>query len=127
LPGVTVNGLDAIKVYQTIREAAARARAGEGPTLVEAKVFRMTPHSSDDDDRSYRDREELEDMKARDPLKAFRRVLMERGVLTDKIDEEFEARAKAQVEDANQFAEEAPYPKVAEAGYPVYVEEINRG
>src|SRR3990170_3245207 len=66
LPGVSVDGLDVVAVYQAVAEAAARARRGDGPTLVEARVHRLTPHSSDDDDRSYRPRAEVEAMKAGD-------------------------------------------------------------
>ena len=84
LPGVSVDGLDALAVHAEITRAATRARAGEGPTVIEVRVNRMTPHSSDDDDRSYRPREEVEQMKQDDPLPAFEVVLREMKVLTEK-------------------------------------------
>ncbi len=124
LPGVTVDGLDPLQVYQAVSAAAARARAGEGPTLVEARVFRMTPHSSDDDDRSYRTREDVEAMKARDPLGGFRQFLRSQSVLSAEVEAEMEAQAKQQVEEAVAFAEAAPYPDVAEGAHPVYVEDV---
>jgi 2-oxoisovalerate dehydrogenase E1 component alpha subunit len=124
LPGVSVDGLDVVAVYEAVQQAAARARSGEGPTLLEARVQRLTPHSSDDDDRSYRPREEIEAMKAQDPLASFRRVLLGRKILTEKLDTELEAQAREQVEDAIAFAEAAPYPDVTEATYPVFVEDI---
>ena len=79
LPGVTVDGLDAISVHQAVSEAAERARSGDGPTIVETMVNRMTPHSSDDDDRSYRPREELEAQKAQDPVHLQRDKLLAAG------------------------------------------------
>src|ERR687894_3123385 len=59
-PGVAVDGNDVLAVYEAAKEAIARARRGDGPTLIEAKTYRMTAHSSDDDDRRYREREEIE-------------------------------------------------------------------
>ncbi len=123
LPGVTVDGLDALAVHQEVSAAAARARAGEGPTVVEVMVHRMTPHSSDDDDRSYRTREEMDGIKATDPLDLFQEKLMSDGLLTDSANAEIAARAKSEVEAAVAAATEAPYPDLAEAAYPVYAED----
>ena len=83
MPGVTVDGTDALAAYAVAREAVDRARRGEGPTLIEADVYRFTPHSSDDDDRSYRSREEVAEWKARDPLIVTRRRLQALGVLDE--------------------------------------------
>ncbi len=127
LPGVTVDGLDITQVVQVVGEAAARARQGDGPTLVEAMVSRMTPHSSDDDDRTYRSKEELQALKQADPLTHFRQRLSEAGMLDDAHADELDERARAAVEEAAKFAEEAPYPEVSEAAYPVYVEDIRHG
>ena len=124
LPGVSVDGLDVVAVYEAVQQAAGRARRGEGPTLLEARVQRLTPHSSDDDDRSYRPREEIEAMKAQDPVASFRKVLLGRKILTENLDSELEAQAREQVEDAIAFAEAAPYPDVTEASYPVFAEDI---
>ena len=123
LPGVTVDGLDAMSVHQAMTEAAARARSGGGPTIVETMVHRMTPHSSDDDDRNYRPREELEALKAQDPLDLQRDKLLAAGILTEEADAEMQARAKNEVEQAVEFAAEAPYPEISEASYPVYAED----
>lgn len=124
LPGVSVNGMDFLAVYQTMKEAVERARSGEGPTIVEAKVYRITPHSSDDDDRSYRSREEVEQFKQRDPLLVARNTLENNGILTAQKHAEFEQRAKDLVDDAVRFAESAPYPDPAEAAFPVYAEDV---
>jgi 2-oxoisovalerate dehydrogenase E1 component alpha subunit len=126
LPGVSVDGLDVVAVHQAVLEAAERARGGEGPTLVEARVHRLTPHSSDDDDRSYRPRAEIEAMKAGDPLAAYQKLLRDKKVLSQKAESEMEQEAVAAVDDAIAFAEAAPFPEVGEAAYPVYVEDIRR-
>jgi 2-oxoisovalerate dehydrogenase E1 component alpha subunit len=124
LEGISVNGLDVRETYRIVKEAVDKARRGGGPTVIEAKVNRMTPHSSDDDDRSYRAREEIEAMKAEDPLEMFRARLTEENVLSTAIEDELQARAKAMVEEAIKFAEQAPYPDVEDASYPVFVEDI---
>ena len=126
LPGVSVDGLDVVAVHQAVLEAAERARGGEGPTLVEARVHRLTPHSSDDDDRSYRPRAEIEAMKAGDPLAAYQKLLRDKKFLSQKAESEMEQEAVAAVDDAIAFAEAAPFPEVGEAAYPVYVEDIRR-
>ena len=59
MPGVTVDGNDPLEVYKVVKEAADRGRRGEGPTLIETISYRLTPHSSDDDDRAYRDPDEV--------------------------------------------------------------------
>lgn len=123
LPGVTVDGLDALAVHREMTEAVARARSGGGPTIVETMVHRMTPHSSDDDDRTYRPREELEALKAQDPLHLQRDKLMDMGVLSEEAEREMRERAKTEVEEAVEFATEAPYPEISEASYPVYAED----
>ena len=124
LEGISVNGLDVRETNRIVKEAVDKARRGGGPTVIEAKVNRMTPHSSDDDDRSYRAREEIEAMKAEDPLELFRARLTEENVLSTAIEDELQARAKAMVEEAIKFAEQAPYPDVEDASYPVFVEDI---
>lgn len=109
--GVTVDGTDILAVYNVMHEAVQRAYNGEGATLIEAKCYRLTPHSSDDDDRTYRPREEVEEAKRADPILRFERSLSERGILTDAIKQEYEARARQMVDEAQRYAENAPYPE----------------
>lgn len=127
LPGYCIDGLNPRNVHETISEAAARARAGDGPTLVEVLVSRMTPHSSDDDDRTYRSREEVEQMKAEDPLPAFAEQLKAEGVLSEELIEELDAKAKEQITKAVEYAEQAAYPEISGASHPVYAEEVSHG
>jgi 2-oxoisovalerate dehydrogenase E1 component alpha subunit len=131
MPGVVVDGNDVLAVYEVMRQAVARARAGDGPTLVEAKTYRIVPHSSDDDDRSYRSRDEVEQWKKRDPILLFRAHLQRAGYLSEADQAELEERARAEVDDAVRFAQEAPYPDLSEAASRVYApvpgEEVERG
>lgn len=115
IPGVIVDGNDALEVYAVMRDAVARARRGEGATLVEAKTYRPVPHSSDDDDRAYRSREEVAAWKKRDPLLLLRQYLERVGLLDDARVTESETRAKTIVDDANEFAKRAPYPRAEAA------------
>jgi 2-oxoisovalerate dehydrogenase E1 component alpha subunit len=115
MPGVAFDGNDVLESYRVVKEAVERARRGEGATLLEAKTYRPVPHSSDDDDRSYRSREEVELWKKRDPVILAKEYCMSAGLLDDKKNEEFEQRARGIVDDANESAKNAPYPAPEEA------------
>jgi 2-oxoisovalerate dehydrogenase E1 component alpha subunit len=82
-PGVVVDGNNVLECYDAMRTAVDRARAGEGPTLIEAKTYRFLPHTSDDDDRSYRSREEVAEARDRDPIERFADYLRREGVLDE--------------------------------------------
>lgn len=124
LEGVSVNGLDVMETFTVMKMAVDKARRGEGPTVVEARVNRMTPHSSDDDDRTYRTKEEIESMKMEDPLEIFKERLRAETILSDAAEEELQARAKTVVDEAIKFAEEAPFPDVEDASFPIFAEDI---
>src|SRR5215211_326606 len=83
IPGVKVDGTDVLQCYAATREAVARARRGDGPTLIEAKCIRMTPHSSDDNDRTYRPADEIKNLRQNDPLDRYRQFLRNEGLLDD--------------------------------------------
>jgi 2-oxoisovalerate dehydrogenase E1 component alpha subunit len=127
LPGIQVDGTQVFEVYEAVQEAVDRARKGEGATVIEAKMYRLTPHSSDDDDRSYRSREEVEAHKKKDPILLAKNKLIEEGLMTEQEYEKLEEKAKAEVDEAVRIAIEAPYPKGEEAAGPVYAEEVNHG
>ena len=112
--GVVVDGNDVLAGYDVMYEAVQRARNGEGATLVEAKTYRVTPHSSDDDDRTYRSREEVEKWKKRDPIMLFEKVLFERGILTEELKQEITDWAIQEVDQAEEAAINSPYPDVSE-------------
>lgn len=109
-PGVIVDGNDVLASYEATKAAVDRALRGEGPTLIEAKTFRVVPHSSDDDDRRYRTREEVEEWKKRDPIQRFKRYLEEQGLLNDALDQQIRQKVAQEVEEAVEFAEKSPSP-----------------
>src|SRR5215213_3481926 len=121
-PGHQVDGNDVLAVYEVAKEAFERARRGDGPTLIEAKTYRMTAHSSDDDDRRYREREEIEEWRQKDPIVRFEKYLMENGLLDEERKEEISAGIKAEVAEASEYAEEAPFADPEEALERVYAE-----
>jgi 2-oxoisovalerate dehydrogenase E1 component subunit alpha len=122
-PGVTVDGGDVLACYAASREAHERARTGEGPTLIEARVVRLTSHSSDDDQRRYRDAAEVDALKGQDPISLFAAQLREIGVLTDDADVQLRAEVKAEVNEASRRAEARPEPDPATAERWVYAEQ----
>jgi 2-oxoisovalerate dehydrogenase E1 component alpha subunit len=115
MPGVEVDGTDVVAVYDVMKQAADRARSGEGPTLIEAKTYRLTAHSSDDNDRTYRGREEVEAWRAKEPMPRFRQYLLDRGVATEEELNEIKKRIDAEVNDATDWAEQQPDPVAEEA------------
>ena len=121
-PGVAVDGTDVLACYAAAREAIDRARRGEGPTLIEARVVRLTSHSSDDDQRRYRDPAEVAALTESDPIVAFGRQLRGTGVLTDETEERLRADIKQEVNEANRAAEARPDPDTATAERWVYAE-----
>lgn len=121
-PGVVVDGTDLLAVYQVCREAADRARRGEGPTLIEAKVYRFNPHSSDDDDRTYRSPEEVRAWRNRDPLLLWEKRLRDLGILDDQAIADINGKIKQVIDDATDYAERAPLPDPATFDRFVYAE-----
>ncbi len=124
LDGRTVDGTDMFAVYEEVHKAVEKARKGGGPSLIEARMYRITPHSSDDDDRTYRSREEVEEHKKSDPLLVARKALEGAGILTPKMVDEMEARAKEIVNQAVQEATDAPYPPLQVGQTGVYAQEV---
>lgn len=109
-PGVTVDGRDPLAVYQETTQAVHRARQGEGPTLIEAVTYRLTPHSTDDDDLSYRSKEEIESEKKNDPIILFKKYLYDQDLLNEELEEALERRFNQEVEEATEYAKNAPDP-----------------
>ena len=113
IKGVVVDGNDALLVYRTMQQAVQEARLGHGPTLLEAKTYRTVPHSSDDDDRLYRTRAELERWLQRDPIDHLRRQLESDGILSAEHAEQLAQEAVAEVRAAEVKAAAAPDPDPA--------------
>lgn len=120
--GVTVDGLDVLATYAAAKEAIDVARSGGGATLLEVRVARLTPHSSDDDDTTYRSPEDKAALKAQDPLPPFRSMLIAQGALNEAQAKEIEDRALAEVDEALRAVEQTPFPDVEWAAGPVFAE-----
>jgi len=122
MQGAVVDGMDAIAVYQTVRPAVDQARHGGGPYLIEAKCYRLWPHSSDDDDSRYRTKKELEEWAQKDPIKLFRERVESDGIFpADELDD-IEARVEEEIRDAAQWALMQPDPEPEDALGFVYKE-----
>jgi 2-oxoisovalerate dehydrogenase E1 component alpha subunit len=111
-PGVVVDGNDVLACFAAMKEAVARARAGQGPTLIECKTYRFQPHTSDDDDRSYRSREEVEEARRNDPVSLFAGYLTGQGLARDEeiasMAEELKADLDADIDKAWSAADPDP-------------------
>jgi pyruvate dehydrogenase E1 component alpha subunit len=117
--GVSINGNDVLAVYQTTQGALARAREGDGPTLIECKTYRWHGHS-EHDKAFYRTDEELAMWKSRDPIPTFTTYLKGLKTLTDDKAGEIEARVKQAIDDAVDFAQGAPDPTPEDAVTDLY-------
>ena len=115
-----VDGTDFQSSFEAMREAVTHARAGVGPSLIEADVVRLFPHSSSDDARKYLVAEELERNKLRDPLPKMERRLLEEGLLSDIELEELKSEVKKEVDEAAERAESQPSPPAETAERNVY-------
>ena len=121
--GVIVDGNDAIATYVAVKQAVDKARSGGGPTLVEAKTYRLAPHSSDDDDSTYRSREEVAHWKDVDPLLRMKNYLLQSGLLTDTEEQVLRQSLLEEVNEATAYAEAAPHANPETLDLHVYGEE----
>lgn len=122
-PGIRVDGNDALEVYRAVKEARERAIRGYGPTLIEAMLYRIPPHSTADDDMLYRTKEEVDYYKEQDGIQGFRRYLLDCGILTDELDRFMNESAMKEVNEATKYADQAPYPAPEDALLHVYAED----
>jgi TPP-dependent pyruvate/acetoin dehydrogenase alpha subunit len=109
IPGVTVDGNEVLAVFGAVAEAVARARRGEGPSLVEAQTIRWLGHY-EGDPQLYRGKDEVAEGRSRDPVGRLRQVLEERNLLDAAHAERVEAAVKSEIDDAVAFAETSPLP-----------------
>ena len=123
-PGVIVDGNDILAVYEVTKEAVARANAGEGPTLIEAKTYRHRGHY-EGDPQVYRTQEEIQSWKKQDPIIQFKAKLVESGLITDGDLEEIQGSVIMQLDDAVAFAKTAEKPEADDALAGVYADTHN--
>ena len=110
IAGVTVDGTDVPASYAACKEAVARARRGEGPTLIDAKIWRLNSHTSEDNHLKYRGQEEIDEAARHDPIKRFTEWLLERTWLTAEEAANVQARYDQEASDAADWAEQQPDP-----------------
>jgi 2-oxoisovalerate dehydrogenase E1 component alpha subunit len=122
MPGVRVDGNDILAILQVTREAAERARAGQGPTLVEALTYRRGAHSSSDDPSVYRDPNEPKKWEQSDPIERFRRWLARQGVWTEAYEKELRAELERDIVAAHDATQGLPAPPVETLFDDVYEE-----
>ena len=117
IPGVRVDGNDVLAVHAAAAEAAGRARAGEGPTLLDCVTYRFFGHFTGDRGHgiTYRSKEEMEAWRLRCPIARFRRHLLEAGIASEERLKEIEARAEATIAAAVQYGLDSPWPSPEEA------------
>lgn len=133
MPGVTVDGTDPLKVYDVVNEAAERARAGKGPSLVESKFYRLSPHGNaitvppvptqfqeHEAIEVYGNKAEFEAAKANDPIKKFRAYLIGNSTLTEQDAKRIEESVRAEMEEVVKFALASPLPAPEDAMKYVY-------
>lgn len=122
-PGIRVDGNDLLTVYEAVQTAVARARAGEGPTLLECVTYRLRGHSESHLPTELREQVEIDEWRTKDPVPRMRAYLIERGVLTEDSARKIEAEAEAEITDAVRFAEGSPDPDPKEIYRDVYAPE----
>ncbi|MEN3283369.1 MAG: pyruvate dehydrogenase component alpha subunit [Solirubrobacteraceae bacterium] len=125
-PGVLVDGNDLYAVHEACAEAVARARAGEGPTLIEARTWRLGPHNTADDPTRYVDATELELRRAADPIARMRAHLRERGLVDEQAEADMVEEVHAEIEAAVAEAEGGPRPGPAQLFEHVYADPPER-
>jgi 2-oxoisovalerate dehydrogenase E1 component alpha subunit len=113
--GVTVDGTDVPACYDVCREAVERARRGEGPTLIDAKIWRMNSHTSEDNHLKYRGQEEIADAAEHDPIVRFSSWLIERGWVTAEGVAQVQSACDREASDAADWAEQQPDPIAEDA------------
>ena len=122
MPGVVVDGMDVFDVYEAAGRAVERARAGQGPSLLECKTYRYYGHTVFDNPRSYRTEEEEQHWRGRDPIILFRTRVLEEGALQPEELDHIDQERERLIRDAIKFADESPLPSEEEVYTDVYVD-----
>ncbi len=122
-PGVRVDGNDVLEVYRVVKEARERAVNGGGPTLIEAMVYRLSPHSTSDDDLAYRTKEEVELHWKQDGIARFRQYLIECGLWNEEEERKLLENVAKEIKEATEYGEKAPYPNPEDTLLHVYADE----
>jgi pyruvate dehydrogenase E1 component alpha subunit len=122
MPSKAVDGMSCEAVHEAMDEAVERARTGGGPTFLEMRTYRYKGHSMSDPAK-YREKEEVEQYKSKDPIEMVLKTIKEKKYATDAEIEAIDAKIKDIVDDSVRFAEESPYPDPSELYKDVYVQQ----
>jgi 2-oxoisovalerate dehydrogenase E1 component alpha subunit len=122
-PGVRVDGNDVLEVYRVTKEARSRAIRGEGPTLIEAVMYRLSPHSTSDNDLAYRTKEEVDLHWKLDGLPRYKQYLIEAGIWSEEEDAAMVAAIQQEIKAATEYGDKAPFPDPSDLYRHVYAEE----
>ena len=122
IPGVVVDGNDVMAVYEAAEAAVNRARAGQGPSLIECKTYRWRGHTERPGQEDPRPKEEIDEWRQRDPINRFATRLMEHGLLTEEAWQKMDAEILEAIEDAVKFSEESPFPEPEAAIEDIFAE-----
>jgi TPP-dependent pyruvate/acetoin dehydrogenase alpha subunit len=120
IPGMSVDGNDAIAVAEVAKEAIEKCRKGEGPILIVGNTYRTVGHHMGDPGTSYRSKEEVEEWKKKDPIKRLRQQLVQNKMATDAELDEIENNVLRELDEAVKFAQESPEPAPEEALEDIY-------
>ncbi|ASR47014.1 thiamine pyrophosphate-dependent dehydrogenase E1 component subunit alpha [Paenibacillus kribbensis] len=126
-PGIRVDGNDALAVYAAVKEARERAVRGDGPTLIEAMMYRLSPHSTSDNDLAYRTKEEVDENWAKDGVARMKNYLIECGIWDEAKDADLSAELLLEVKEAIEYADLAPFPKPEDTLLHVYADSDGEG
>jgi len=122
-PGVRVDGNDALEVYAAVKEARERAIRGEGPTLIESMMYRLSPHSTSDNDLAYRTKEEVEENWKKDGVARFKNYLIDCGLWDETREQDLIAQLNLEIKEATESADLAPFPKPEDTLLHVYADD----
>lgn len=126
-PGFQVDGNDALEMYRVVKEARERAIAGEGPTLIEAMMYRLSPHSTSDNDLAYRTKEEVDEHRAKDGIPQFKQYLMDCGIWNEELEADMLAEVRKELDDATEYGDKAPFPTPESTLLHVYANDDEQG
>jgi 2-oxoisovalerate dehydrogenase E1 component alpha subunit len=126
-PGCQVDGNDALEVFRVVKEARARAIAGEGPTLIEALMYRLSPHSTSDNDLAYRTQEEVDFNREKDGIPRYKQYLIDCGIWSEEQEAELLASIRKELDEATQYGDNAPFPTPESVLLHVYADDAKQG
>jgi 2-oxoisovalerate dehydrogenase E1 component alpha subunit len=126
-PGYRVDGNDPLEVYRVVREARERAVAGEGPTLIEAMMYRLSPHSTSDNDLAYRTKEEVDENRKKDGIPIYRQYLIDCGLWSEEQEAAMLSEINRMMDEATAYADTAPFPNPEDIMLHVYADDREGG